>query len=400
MPQFKYVAINQSGKKMNQTMPAASRDEVLAYLAQQHLVPVEVTEVTKIARSSHSLKTNEKVFFTQNVAVLLASGISLGEALAIIANDSPNKKSAQFYESIRVELEKGTPLSKALSNYPGTFDSIYISLVEAGENSGELASVMDNLAKGIEKDARTVHQIKGAMIYPGIIFGTLVIMGIGIVFFVLPKITQVFESLDVVLPITTQLLVNFGRFVTQHPVLFLSLTLAFFIALGGIWSVKRVRQKLAHLSMRLPLIRDLIRNLDLTRLSSTLSLLLSAGVPIQNALSIASGTITNPRLAKEFKQVSEKLATGTSLGAALSQTGLPKTFIALVAVGERSGKISTIFESLANHYSELFDTSVKNFTGAIEPILTLFVGVVVGGVVITIMLPIYQFVGNLQTLAK
>ncbi len=400
MPQFKYSAINQSGKKIKQTLAATNREEVLTYLTSQHLVPVEVTEVTKVAGGSHKLKTNEKIFFTQNVAVLLSSGISLGEALAIIANDSPNKKSAQFYESIRIELEKGTPLSTALRKYPDTFDTIYLSLVEAGENSGELASVMSNLAKGIEKDARTMHQIKGAMVYPGIIMASLVLMGIVIVIFVLPKITDVFLSLNVKLPFITQLLVNFGKLATNHPLLFL-LTVAI-VCVGGVtlWRIKPIRLAISLNVMKLPIIRDLVRNLDLTRLSSTLSLLLAAGVPIQNALKIAAGTITNPRLSKEFSEVSNKLATGTSLGTALYKTQLPKTFVALVAVGERSGKISSIFETLSSHYEELFDTSVKNFTSAIEPTLTLFVGIVVGGVVISIMLPIYQFVGNLSNVAK
>src|SRR3989344_1516922 len=210
MPQFRYVAINQSGKKVKESLASSSREEVMTYLTSQNMVPVEIRDITFRGRGRRDLKTSEKVFFTQNVSVLLTSGISLGEALAIIANDTPNKKSAQFYESIRIDLEKGAPLSKALSKYPTTFDTIYLSLIEAGENSGELAGVMDNLAKSIEKDERTVHQVKSAMVYPGIILITLVIMGLAITFFVLPKIIQVFESLEVKLPVTTQLLITLG----------------------------------------------------------------------------------------------------------------------------------------------------------------------------------------------
>lgn len=396
MPQFKYTAINAQGKKIKDTLQSTSHDEVVNYLTSRQLVAVEVTELSTKNGGSKNLKTNEKIYFTQNISVLLSSGISLGESLSIIANDTTNKQSASFYESIRVDLEQGTPLSKALSKYPKTFDSIYISLIEAGENSGELASVMENLAKGIEKDARTLHQIKSAMVYPALVLGTLVVMGIGIIFFVLPKITEVFTSLNVDLPFVTQLLVSFGGFVNKQPLLTVAALVFVIIALSVLSRIPSLRTAAIRGTMKLPLIRDLVRHLDLTRLSSTLSLLLGAGVPIQNALKIASGTIVNPRLSHEFSEVSTKLSSGIALGQALYQTDLPKTFVALVSVGERSGKIASIFNTLAEHYEELFDTSVKNFTGAIEPVMTLFVGVMVGGAVVTIMLPIYQFMGNLQ----
>lgn len=397
MAEFRYTAIDASGKRIRKTTQATTQAELTKSLTANKMVIVEIENLSQgKTKTRTTLKVTEKIFFTQNIAVLLSSGISLGESMSIIANDTAHKSTSDFYESIRVDLEQGLALSQALAKYPHVFDSVYTSLVEAGENSGELASVMGSLAKGLEKDARTVHQVKSAMMYPAVVLASLLGLGLVIIFFVLPKITQVFEQLKVELPFMTRLLVSFSKLVTNYPLVILGA-----IILLGVFSYLMVRwtptrQYLIHTFLRLPVIRDVIRNLDLTRLSSTLALLLNAGVPIQSALKIASGTITNPKLSEEFQAISSKLAAGVALGQALQQTSLPKTFIALVSVGERSGNIASIFATLSEHYEELFDTSVKNFTSILEPMLTLMVGVVVGVVVITIMLPIYQFVGNLQ----
>lgn len=394
--QFRLTSINAAGRKVKRTIEAASQNEAVTFIRHQGETPIEIVA---IGRGRPRLKTAEKVFFTQNVAVLLASGVPLGEALTVIAGDSPSRRSVSFYDSIRVDLEQGLPLSAALKKYPATFDSVYVSLVEAGENSGELATVMANLAQGIEKDAHTLHQIKSAMIYPAIVLATLFIMGTAIVFFVLPKITQVFASLNVTLPLATRWLIAVSQLANARPWLTLGGLIAGVAALFGLTAIAPVRAAGRRAALRLPVIRSLVRHLDLTRLAGTLSLLLGAGVPIQTALTIAGGTITSPTLSGQMTGVADELARGVSLGVALHQTELPKTFVALVAVGEKSGKTTAVFATLTEHYGQLFDVAVKNFTGAIEPALTLLVGLIVGGAVITIMLPIYQFVGNLQNLA-
>jgi type II secretory pathway component PulF len=397
MAQFKYTILDASGKRVTQVMRSTTKQDVAQYLSQQGYYVINIQEqsgrATKLAKQ---LKPSDKITFTQNLGVLLSSGISLGEAVSIIAEDTEDKSVSAFYQAILADLERGHSFSKALAQYPLIFDPIYISLVEAGENSGKLEVVMDNLAKSIQKDVRTLQQVKSALMYPAFVLASLFILGALITFFVLPRITKIFESLNVELPFMTRMLVWFSNFVSNNTV---PLLIGMFLCgVGAIFLLRSQRTKrfMSKAAVRLPVIKQVIHYLDLSRLSSTLSLLLNAGIPIQQAIAIASGTVKNPQLNQEFRKTADDLAAGKSLAASLQETSLPKTFISLVSVGERSGNISNVFTNLAEHYEELLDTAVKNFTGILEPVLTLVVGLIVGGVVITVMVPLYQFIGNLE----
>ncbi len=400
MPAFRYTVIDPTGKRISQTMNASNKREVATFLAKNNYFIVAINEKTAkgLLKGSQKISPKDKIFFTQNVSVLLASGVSLGEAISIIAEDANSKSMTVFCSALQDELEKGTPLSKALSLYPDNFDSVYISLVNAGENSGQLDVVMNNLAKGMQKDIRTIQQVKSALLYPAFVLASLFVLGLIVVFFVLPKISTIFEQLNVSLPITTRALIAFSKFTSAHPILILAS-----LIIGGIATVLYFRSRwskklIGILASRLPVLKKIIFHLDLLRLSSTLSLLLNAGLPIQEAIKIAASTIKNPRLQQQFETVTPKLASGRSLGQVLHEVTLPKTFISLVAVGERSGNIATIFASLAEHYEDLLDTSIKDFTGIIEPVLTLFVGLMVAGVIASVMVPLYSFIGSINSL--
>lgn len=397
MPLFRYTAIDHNGLRVSKTITANSKTDVTNFLTQNQFFIVSIDDVSgKPVKPSKQLKPSQKIAFTQNIAVLLSSGISLGEAITIIADDTTDKSASMFFRTIQAELERGTAFSQALAHYPAAFDTVYVSLVEAGENSGQLDNIMKNLAQSLEKDVRLQSQVRSALLYPMFVLGSLFVLGGLIMFFVLPRITKVFEQLNVQLPLSTRLLIKFSSLVANYPIPLLLAILA--IIAGGIFFARSRRGKnfFGRLALMMPFVKQIIVNLDLSRLSATLSLLLNAGVPIQQAMRIASGTVRNVKLTKQFQLAAEKLATGTTLAQSLQNTGLPKTFIALVAVGERSGNIASIFDSLAAHYDNLLETAIKNFTGIIEPVLTLVVGLLVGLVVITIMVPIYQFVGNIQ----
>jgi type IV pilus assembly protein PilC len=398
MPLYRYKAINQSGKRVSQTLQADNPAQVAEYLKAHNLFAVEIVDAALHKAKKVQLKTSDKIFFTQNLSVLLSSGISLGPALNAIVQDVTTKSTVNFYTSLIAELEKGAPLSKALAQYPDVFDTVYISLIQAGENSGKLAVVMESLTESLEKDSRMANQVKSAFLYPGFVFSTLILLGIVIVFFVLPRLTKIFADLNVSLPITTRLLIKFGNFVSTQPFTMLAIILSFFAAAGILLRMSRTRLIITNWLIRLPFIKPIVTNLDLSRLSSTLALLLNAGVPIQQALSVAGGVIRNPQLRTEFRECEKKLANGVTLGQAFTASSLPRTFVSLVSLGEEAGSIAQIFTNLAIHYQNLLDVSIKNFTGILEPMLTLIVGLIVGVVVISVMVPMYQFIGNLGSI--
>lgn len=398
MPTFRYTVVDPNGKRITKSMAAANKVEVVQYLQQSGMFIIQVTDQPVKSSTLKQLRVRDKIDFTRNISVLLSSGISLGEALAIMADDTTNKGLHAFYSTIRGDLERGTPLSKALSGYPDIFDPVYLALVSAGENSGQLDTVLASMADSLEKNARMQSEVRSALLYPGFVLMTLFVLGGAIAFFVLPRITKIFDQLNVQLPLATRLLVQFSKLLEKYPLFILLGILLVGLGTFFFFRSKRGKHLLHIIAMRVPLIKNILNFLDLYRLASTLALLLNAGIPIQEALRTAGGTVTNPKLQKEFALAGEKLATGTAFAVALQQTSLPKTFIALVAVGERSGKITSIFTTLAAHYDQQLTYAIRNFTATLEPVLTLIVGLLVGMVVITIMVPIYQFVGNLQNL--
>ncbi len=397
MPLFRYTVIDPSGKRITQSMTAGSKREVAAYLAKNDYFIVDINEKSgKKTGRTKEIASKDKIFFTQNISVLLASGVSLGEAISIIAEDANSKTMTLFCATLQDELERGLPLSKALAHYPESFDPVYISLVTAGENSGQLDQIMSNLAKSMQKDVRTVQQVKSALLYPVFVLASLLVLGVLILFFVLPKIATIFEQLNAKLPLATRLLIRLSKFATHQPIILITIFVLLIVAGFFLLRWRKAQQFLGAMVIRLPLVKQIILHLDLSRLSSTLALLLNAGVPIQEAIRIAAGTVKNPKLSQEFQDSTQKLASGRGLAQVLHEVSLPKTFISLVAVGERSGNIATIFSSLAEHYEDLLDAAIKDFTAILEPVLTLFVGLIVAGAIVTIMLPLYQFIGQLD----
>ncbi len=398
MPRYRYTIIDKAGKRVSKVVTAPDRERVVRTLNELgNSFIVEIRDITRLTHRPRQFSVNDKIFFTQNLAVLLSSGISLGEAVGIIASDMEGKSVGAFFLLIQNDLEQGSSLSFALSRYPKIFDPVYISLVEAGENSGELSKVMDKLADGIERDAHTIAQVKSALLYPIFVLSALFILGLVLTFFVLPKVTRVFSQLSLEnIPLTTKLLIGYSDFVGKYPFFVLSAIVGI-VAVGvTFFRLPPGRAFVSLVANRLPILKQIVIAFDLARLSSTLALLLNAGVPIQRAIRIASGTVKNPKLNREFREGSEKLATGISLARTMSATSLPKTFVALVAMGERSGNVASIFQTLSNHYEDQLDSALKNFTSILEPVLTLVVGLIVAGVVMTIIVPIYQFIGNLE----
>ncbi len=395
MPQFNYTAVDGQGRRVTQVITATSKIDVANMLKQNNLFVLEIAEIAEHRRKlPKRLSMTDRIFFSQNIATLLSSGMSLSASLAAISEDTENRGIIPLYVAIRHDLERGFPFAKALSRYPEIFDNIYVSLIQAGENSGKLEDVMQQLADRLEKDSRTINQVRSALMYPTLILSSLFVLGGLIITFVLPKLIPVFTDLKVKLPITTRMLIGLSQLITHHTVVFFSSLAVMAVLAVLIYRSRWGKRTIATASVHIPVVSKMINYLDMARIASTMSLLLSAGVPIQKAIEIASGTVKNPKLKIQLETAAKDLATGSTLAQSLSNSTLPKTFVALIGVGERSGNIDKIFGTLADHYEDLLDTSVKSFTGLIEPILTLFVGLIVGGTVLSVMVPIYSVVGN------
>lgn len=397
MPQFTYTAIDSAGKKIKKTIVASSSRAAQSRLEEDHLFVVSLSE-SGGGKDKHSkLSTDNLIFFTQNVSTLLEAGMSLGEGLSLIADDAPDAKTGALYDELRNELEKGTSFSKALSKHPETFDEVFIALVQAGESSGKLNVVMLELAKNLDRDARSIAQVKSAFYYPAFILATLVGLAITVMFFVLPRIVPVFQQLTATLPLPTRVLIWISSGITNYPYAVIGGLILIVIGCYFFFHSRYGKKLFDWLSIHTPVVNNVVNTLDLFRVSSVMGLLVGSSVPIQEAIAISASAVKNLTLQKQFRQTSKKISEGQSFSEAFKSVSLPKTFIALVGVGEQSGSLGKVFNALANYYENRLDTAIKNFIALIEPTLTLIVALLVGVVVISILMPIYQVIGNIST---
>lgn len=341
------------------------------------------------------LKLYEKIFILSNLATLIKSGMSLPTALQTTAEDAPTKNVRVVSELLRSGLERGSSLSAVLTAHPQIFDRITIALFEAGEVSGNLEKMMSELARRLDEDQRTVSRIRGALLYPALLLVVIFFLFLVITFFVIPRLSLVFSKINVELPVTTRIIFAFGERVNRNPFLtFLSLALVI-LALVGLVVSGPGKRFLRRLAFKLPVVKNMAFYLDLSRFSSTLAMMIGAGIPIQKGLEISAKVVGNAELAQQIGSAGTAVVKGVTVAEALKGGVLPRTFISLIAVGEKSGTINRILTELSVHYQQKLEDSIRSFTSLIEPVLTVFVGITVGAIVISVVLPIYQLIGRL-----
>lgn len=398
MPNFRFTVIGPNGQPTLQTLIASSQSEAMSKLRQQGVMII-AADTTK-NQSKHSrlrLNLSDKIAFIQSLATMLEAGVSLGESLTIMTRDTRKKNVAGFLKIILYQIEQGHSLSQTLSEYPDSFGRVFISMIEAGEASGNLAEVMKSIVNFLEQEHELNNQVKSALLYPVIIFTTLIALGLAMTFFIMPKISPVIREISPKLPATTTLLLNTSDIISGHPTAFLMVLAGLIIGLLFFVRSSLGRTLGVKIGMRLPFIKDIFQNLDLSRMCGTMTVMLKAGVTVPETFQTAAASLQNPKWKAEMNQAYEGITTGTSIATVLEQTHLPARFTTLVTVGEQSGKISDILAVLSQSYSKELTTSIKNFTAILEPLLTLLVGVIVGVVIIVLLVPIYQSIGSISS---
>jgi type IV pilus assembly protein PilC len=343
------------------------------------------------------ISLTQKIVFARYLAIMLKSGLSISEALDII-HDQATGKFKKVVMSILKAVQAGNTLSDSLKHHSKVFSNLFVSTAFAGESSGTLDDNLANLAEQLKKEKELKSKIKSAMLYPVIVLVGTFVLGMAMAFLVIPKITPLFEGMDMELPITTKILIGFSNIVQDNGMALLGgiiLGLGFFIWL--------LRRKFVHpvthwLLLRIPIVKKISQNSNLANFCRTLGMLLKSGLTIDAALNITKETSTNFYYKKSIARVSQKIAQGTKLSDNLSQfdTYFPKIVTSMVRVGERSGNLEDTLFFLADFHENEVDNSTKALSTAIEPILLIIIGLVVGGMAISIVAPIYQITGNIQ----
>ncbi|PCI29219.1 hypothetical protein COB55_02640 [Candidatus Wolfebacteria bacterium] len=343
------------------------------------------------------IKEQDKVVFARNLGEMLDAGLPLSRALTVLERQSKNKGFQKIIAGVGERIQRGDSLHISLENYPKAFSSIFVSMVRAGEESGNLSHSLIVLSKQMERTNTLKKKIRGAMLYPGIILTVMFAIGILMFIFIVPTLVATFKELDVELPITTQIVIGISNLLQNHTILFFGGIAA--LISGFIWALrtKRGHRIFDYILLRTPIIKGLVRETNSARTARTLSSLLGAGVEIVHALGITGEVLTNTYFKEVLKTAEVKVQKGTPISAVFIEAEdlFPVLVGEMMNVGEETGKISEMLENLAHYYEEEVDRKTKDMSTIVEPVLMVIIGISVGFFAISMITPIYSLLDGI-----
>jgi type IV pilus assembly protein PilC len=399
---FKYSAKDTSGEMVKGTMKAESQTDAVSKLRKQQLTPVDIKKAGglfgmgsgakgKRTAKKSSCKKGEVEVFTRQLSTMLGAGIPMLEALEILADQAETPGFQFCLDAVVDEIRGGADLSKALNDHPRVFSDIYVSMIKAGEVSGQIDVILTRLAEYLEAAAHLRSEIKSAMTYPVVslflVVGIASFLMIGIV----PSFKEVFDSLEVTLPELTVVTMDIAFFMRDHWYLIFGGLFAVYFFLKG-W-VKTDTGKLVkdHFILRVPVFGPLFKKVALARFARTFSTLVKSGVPILGAMEIVSQTAGNKVISNIVDDARESVKQGESLMDPFSESKVfPPMVTKMIGIGERSGALDQLLEKIAEFYDQQVETEVKGLTALIEPIMIAVMGFIVGGIVLAVFLPIFK----------
>jgi type II secretory pathway component PulF len=353
--------------------------------------------ILQIDVSIGGVSFTQKALFAKHMSVMLKAGLSLTEALGT-AGEAGSGKFKKVVGKVRGSVESGHSLADAFAAYPKVFPSFLVSVTKAGEASGTLVENLENVAEQLKKEQELASKIKGAMIYPIVVLAAAFALGMGISFLVLPRITPLFEGLQVDLPFTTRVLISFSHIIQSHGIYLFG-----GIVVGVIFFLWLIRQKFSRpvtnwLLLHTPIIKRIVRYSNLARFCRSLGMLLQSGLNIDESLEITKNTVGNYYYQRAVAKISKNIQAGTKLSENLEEHSslFPIIVTRMVKVGEQSGKFEDTLFYLADFYEAEVDNATKSLTTALEPILLLVIGGVVGFLALSIITPIYDITGNIR----
>jgi type IV pilus assembly protein PilC len=420
---FRYAAKDPSGKTIEGVIEADDRGSALADLRSRNLVVLQIEDGGRAAAGGKKAKGKAKakamsagggggrsllkrqpsatktelVLFTRQLATMIGAGISLLEALEVLGEQAETPGLTMTCELLASELRAGSDLSSAMQLCPKAFSPLYVSMVSAGEVSGQMEIILERLADYQEDSEALTREIKSAMTYP--VISLVLVLGITafLMLGVVPTFREIFESLDAELPGITLAVLNTSEWMRGN---WMVMLIAMVVGTFGFFAMKKNERGaliLDHVSLKLPVFGMLTRKICLARFSRTFATLIRSGVPIMGTLDIVAATAGNRVLSNAVDESKESVRNGNMLSEPLADSPVfPPMVVRMIAIGERSGALETLLEKIADFYDSQVKSQVKSLTSMIEPLLIGFMGIIVGGVVLAIFMPILNVVGNLS----
>jgi type II secretory pathway component PulF len=394
---FNYIASQSDGKVIQGQIEAKDVSGVLQFLSSRGLRPVSIKPVRDSevigGISGGKITIADQIFISKYLSLMLKLGTGLLQAINILIEDFDKKAVRSFLMEVRDNLEGGRPFFSTFAKYPKIFSQVYINLVRAGEASGNLDSVFENLTNSLAKEKMLRDQVRSALIYPILLLSASVLILVFLVMYALPKIANVFEQGGFTPPLFSRIVFTVGLFFAHYGFLFIGLAvvglIAAFFAYKNSMGFRRVIFSIIH---EIPVVRDLMNKSALQRFAATLSELIKAGIPLTDALEITAQTVGNVDLHDALVRISrEGLSKGLTVGEAFRREPFfPKTVVNLMAISEKAGHIEEVLGTLSDFYSSEIDNSLKSLVSFLEPVMLMGIGIIVGLIALSIIVPIYQ----------
>ena len=323
---------------------------------------------------------------------MIKVGITVTEAFEIIFAQAEKRGLRSMFEDILERIKTGQSLASSLRKYNSVFSNLFVNMIETGEESGNLGRVLHRLTIQLEKEYELKKRVFSALIYPAVIISVTIIMAIGIVLFIMPKITGIFEKFDIDLPLPTRILIGFSKFLTEQTLIAIGMTVGIVGGIIFLGKLKALKPFWHTLSLKLPVFGDLLISANVARFSRTINSLLQSGVPVAEGLEMTGKMLDNTLYKTALEEVGEKIAQGGSIGKNLEKHGklFPQLATKMLEIGEKTGSLEVTTKYIAQLYEKNVEDKTRNLSVLLEPLLLVFMAVMVGGIALSIILPIYQ----------
>jgi len=406
MPKFNFVVRDASGKTITGQLAMDSKEQLITRLKDQGYFISKISELKEDSFYSRidvafqrltPIKIKDISIFARLLSTMINAGLPILRSLKIIEKQTENLRLVEVIQSVRDQVEEGHPLSLAMSKHPRVFGALIIAMTKSGEESGSLDIVLDRISHDLEREIEIRSRVSAGVRYPVIIMGAALVIVSIVLIFVVPAFQEIFESMDATLPLMTQILVNISEVIRHSAWAVIVAGFIISAAYKFLIRIPSVEKFSDSIKLRLPVFGMLLRKIALARFARTLAILLRSGVPILRALSVVEQTVGNAVIANAVVASKESIREGERISPPLEETGeFPPMVIDMIAVGEETGALDTMLEKISEFYDQEVDYTIDAFTTLIEPVLIMFLGTVIGFVVVALYMPLFSIVTQLS----
>jgi type IV pilus assembly protein PilC len=402
MPSYKWKAKNRTGKVQNGEIEAQSDEQIRQHLRKQGFTDIWVKKKPKeyeivIPGLTNRVSVKDLVVFTRTFSTMVDAGLPLIQCLDILGQQTENKAFAKSIKVVKADVESGSTFANALRKHPKLFDRLYCNMIEAGEAGGILDVIMQRLATYMEKAMALRRKVKGAMVYPAAVVTIAVSVVTFLMVYVIPTFAEIFQGLGTTLPMPTQIVIGISNWMQGNFLTILAGLIVMGVLLRYFYKTEFGRRFIDRMLLRLPVFGPLLRKIAVARFTRTLGTLISSGVPILDGLEITARTAGNKIVEEAVMRTRTSISEGRTISEPLADTDVfPPMVVQMISVGEQTGALDSMLGKIADFYDDEVDQAVTNMTQLIEPMMIAVLGVLIGGIVIAMYLPMFKLIGELN----